>query len=977
VPALRLILILLLCLLCPQGYTPGHAGEERFDYDELGRLLRVVDEQGRSTLYRYDAVGNLLAVEVDGAASPPEVPPLPELTLRPGGSIDILLPGSSLAGAQIHTSDPRLRIENLRYTADGLSFTLTADATLPPGTYTISFETASGTVTFEVTVNPPLPTLTVVPTPVALPPDGASRPVAIRISQAGALAQTIALSVSDPEVVRLDADAVTIPAGERQATVGMAGLREGQANFTLYAPGIEALVQVPVYVTTAFAGVNTSFSPLLGVQRESALPPPEEHIEGLAAANVGIAFGRAVLALEPTVLPVGSDAVPLTISGIGLTGATAVDVVPADGIMLGGFEVDSQGRTVSLPMTVAESAATGVRRVRVFGADGRIIQPASPQADRLRIIDTTLPVVESITPINIIAGATAQLLTVRGYNFQGASSVMLHPSDHVSMDAAPTVNGEGTQLTVRLSVAPNAALGPRVLTVSTANGSSDATPGPSNTLYVILETEQDVTALVSPLVGVLRESGSEPEPTPGTLASPMLGVNKGAVVTALEPKAASVGADVTFTIHGVGLPEAATVDVFPPDGITLTGEITTAPDRRSVSVPVNIAADAAQTPRRLRLYDDGQAVPLASADANRFLVTATGPVLESVAPTHLVVGTPATSLLLRGYNLQQLQSVRIEPADDVVVGVPNVNAAGTEIAVNVAVGASAAAGPRVIQVVTAGGSTSLTPGAENTVQLVVETSEIQAFVASPVLGVTKGSSGETEIPVGPIAAPLVGVMKGEDTDPGAADYDVRTPLLGVAVGPIATGIQPLALLPGETVTLTVEGHGLPGVTQIGLIPADDLEVAPDVDISPEGDTVQVLVTAAPQAVPGSRRVVLQTETGTVPFADPSAARLFIGHGVPVLHSIEPILGGLGTTFELLVRGEMLFDATAVIAEPAVGIAFGSAVDVNGDGTQLTVPMHIAPDAPLGSRVIRVVVPGAISSGAAHPSNTFTVYESVP
>jgi hypothetical protein len=46
--------------------------------------------------------------------------------------------------------------------------------------------------------------------------------------------------------------------------------------------------------------------------------------------------------------------------------------------------------------------------------------------------------------------------------------------------------------------------------------------------------------------------------------------------------------------------------------------------------------------------------------------------------------------------------------------------------------------------------------------------------------------------------------------------------------------------------------------------------------------------------------------------------------------------------------------------------------VNSGGTELTVPVQIAPDAAIGPRVIRIVTPAAASGESATPANTFTV-----
>lgn len=50
----------LLCVLFLVAGTVASAAQEKFDYDPLGRLVRVVDEQGRVTNYVYDPAGNLL-----------------------------------------------------------------------------------------------------------------------------------------------------------------------------------------------------------------------------------------------------------------------------------------------------------------------------------------------------------------------------------------------------------------------------------------------------------------------------------------------------------------------------------------------------------------------------------------------------------------------------------------------------------------------------------------------------------------------------------------------------------------------------------------------------------------------------------------------------------------------------------------------------------------------------------------------------
>ena len=48
----------------------AQAQEIRYVYDELGRLIAVMDEQGRTAIYEYDEVGNLLAIRRSDATGP-------------------------------------------------------------------------------------------------------------------------------------------------------------------------------------------------------------------------------------------------------------------------------------------------------------------------------------------------------------------------------------------------------------------------------------------------------------------------------------------------------------------------------------------------------------------------------------------------------------------------------------------------------------------------------------------------------------------------------------------------------------------------------------------------------------------------------------------------------------------------------------------------------------------------------------------
>lgn len=45
--------------------STAHAADVRYVYDESGRLVQVIDPDGKSTCYRYDAAGNIIAITQD------------------------------------------------------------------------------------------------------------------------------------------------------------------------------------------------------------------------------------------------------------------------------------------------------------------------------------------------------------------------------------------------------------------------------------------------------------------------------------------------------------------------------------------------------------------------------------------------------------------------------------------------------------------------------------------------------------------------------------------------------------------------------------------------------------------------------------------------------------------------------------------------------------------------------------------------
>lgn len=624
------------------------------------------------------------------------------------------------------------------------------------------------------------------------------------------------------------------------------------------------------------------------------------------------------------------------------------------------------GSAISVPLTVASDAPISQRKVVVTGSAGAF-PAASADADRIQIVRVA-PEIFSIDPISSTPGGLVTL-TVRGRNLHDAQSVSLNPATGITVGTSPAVSSDGSTLTAMVAIAANAPLGAKIVTVTTPGGNSAATPSPANTFTVASQAIKIVTPVISTLLGIVLQ-----DPVPAgpltTIFAPLVGVSFGGVVTSLSPAVGIIGQTTTVTLQGNGLAGVSAIQFLPATGLTL-GVISVAPDGRSVTTSVTIATDAPQTLRTVRVSSGAAVVPFAPADAALFRVSAPTPALESITPITLQIGQPAITLTIRGRNFQNAQFVRIEPPEGVSIAPPVVNAAGTEISAAISAAANAATGPRAIVVVASGGESVATLTPQNTLTLTGTSGSSVTPVISPLVGVVKLDNAPPTRPIGPIVAPAVGVLLQDANPPPPVSQSLFGTNVGVTVGSVAMRLAPTGFAPNTTGTLTIQGFALDGTTAVTVNPSSGLTLGA-LSVAADGGQVSVPIAIAANAPPTIREVRLHNAGARIPFADPTASRFTIGVGVPQFDSITPIVSAQGTTFTMTIRGSNLSGAIAVTATPADGISIADTFTVNATGTQLDVGIAIAPNAPVGSRVIRALVPGAASGATPSPANTFTV-----
>jgi RHS repeat-associated protein len=197
------------------------------------------------------------------------------------------------------------------------------------------------------------------------------------------------------------------------------------------------------------------------------------------------------------------------------------------------------------------------------------------------------PVITGINPTSGVHGQAVSL-TVTGERLGGATALTFLKDG--APDATLTATGlqanpEGTQLTASVAIAPTAALGSRIVTVTTSGGTSDATPTLGNTFTVLgqLTLVPDFVTLRVGRQGTLTVTLSAPAPAGGltiTLESAASGI--AGVTSPLNLPAGATSGPVTVTGVAEGTTNVlasapgfanslavVTVTTLPPDPVTV------------------------------------------------------------------------------------------------------------------------------------------------------------------------------------------------------------------------------------------------------------------------------------------------------------------------------------------------------------------------------------------------------------------------
>lgn len=562
-------------------------------------------------------------------------------------------------------------------------------------------------------------------------------------------------------------------------------------------------------------------------------------------------------------------------------------------------------------------------------------------------------VLSQVAPRSWAVGSSTEI-AITGAAIPAGAQVSVLPATGITLGPV-TLNAQASELRVTLTTGADAPIGARKLVVRDAAGKE--------------------LVFANPAVSVVQLMTGLPS------------------IESIEPIFGSRGQLVKLLVHGRHLQQGQ-VRLVPDTGVHPDVSPVVSADGLTLSAPLQIDADAPTGNRLLQVVTPSGATSATLSPANTFTVAST--VRETVTPVAsrlvgVVVGsaTPiaepvqrqpvstlvgvllgtgitevrpnigvvgaTTTVTVRGAGLQAVSGVSVTPAAGVTVGTPTVNGDGTQLNVDITLDAAAALGARRLTLTAAGKPVTFSRPGDGSFLVSAPVPELTAVAPQVLLAgqgavtltvrgrnFTNVSAVRIEPPQSVLAGPFQ--VNAEGT---LLTFDA-TVAAGAASGSRAVVVTTAA---GESTSTVEPGNLVRIATQVGPTYAGisslpvGVRVGSGVTVPP--DPVDRLI-GAPHVgvVVGSATPAPQSVAGT---AASKAVGVVVGTVAQAISPTGWLQGGSGT---VTIDGRGLDTVTSVTATPATGLLLGAPV-VNGDGSQLSVTLSVAPDAPLGLRWLRL------------------------
>jgi YD repeat-containing protein len=416
----------------------------RYIHDEAGQLIGVIDENNNATAYRYDEVGNLLAIE--------------RLSVR--GVVDIFFVEPNSGKAAVPPQLPGTAV-----TLHGLGFSAV------PAENQVTFNGVTAVVDAATTTM----IKTSVPAGARTGPVRVTSPLGTAISRSDFIVSNIFISLSPTSV-----QVATRLTQQFTATLTEFGsVISGSVVWSVNRivggnPTVGTIDRNGLYTAPA----TLPQPPTVTVTATSAEEPTAV---ANATVNLVLSLGPMLGSISYRIAPGPPTTTPLFTAGVSYRIGRPEDATPLASIFTRGVSY-----RIGRPEDRTPLAAIFTRGVSYHIAG----PPGGPALAPIfnRGISYTTIVITGLSPNPVSRGATDVSFTVTGSNLRGATTLdFLLPGgarDNNVTVAGLTINPDGTQITGRLSVAGAASAGSRTVVVRTPLGGSSTAATASNQLVI-------------------------------------------------------------------------------------------------------------------------------------------------------------------------------------------------------------------------------------------------------------------------------------------------------------------------------------------------------------------------------------------------------------------------------------------------------------------------------------------------------------
>lgn len=344
----------------------------QYVYDDLNRLIAVIDQDGNAATYTYDAVGNLLQIQRLNAADLPA--PV---------AITLVTPGKGRLGTAVQIFGKGF---GPGATENSLTFNGTPATVIVASPTRLETAVPAGAGTGPIRVTAPLGTATS-PQPftvlgvLTVSPTTASVPAGATQQFQAAEGETPTTNVrwavngvtgGDSQVGTISEEGLyTAPRGAAlEFTVEVTATHKDDA--TLVASATVTIIPQIVFLVSRAVSVALAPPPLgidMTVTASVSVQVAEPATSFAAAPQVTVALEPVITGVSPSNGARGASNLSLLVSGAGLAGATALVFLLnnlTDGtITVTDLTVGTDGREATATISIAAGAATGARIVHI------------------------------------------------------------------------------------------------------------------------------------------------------------------------------------------------------------------------------------------------------------------------------------------------------------------------------------------------------------------------------------------------------------------------------------------------------------------------------------------------------------------------------------------------------------------------------------------------------------------------------------